>query len=267
MKTPPLRPSLPVLLIAVLLCLPITHVYAEIDESAGPSPERSPYEVTLWNPQQGEDSDALWSQTWLMAGLGVGVAGFIALLPEEISNWERDDDDDGLLKQWWDNVSDGPVWDNDVWYINYVGHPYFGGVYYQVARKAGYNQWNSFVYSTLMSTFYWEYGLEAFAETPSIQDLFITPIGGWIYGEWAYHKEQEIVANGGIVWGSKGWGNTMLFLLDPVGVIGDGINHMVGRQWINTGSGMVSTYPQYFDQVAGAPPPKDYVGLDMVFTF
>ena len=112
----------------------------------------------------------------------MGVAGVLALMPESITNWEKDDVQ--LMNKWWDNVQSGPVWDRDDHVINYIGHPYFGGVYYQAARKSGYRQWDAFMYSTLMSTFYWEYGIEAFAEVPSIQDLVVTPTLGWVYGEW-----------------------------------------------------------------------------------
>ena len=230
------------------------------------NPKKSPYKVTLWNPKNGEDKERLWSQTKLMFGLGVGVAGFIALLPPEISNWDLSEGDDGLAKKWWDNVSSGPVWDDDHWAINYIGHPYFGGVYYQVARKSGYSQWDSFAYSALMSTFYWEYDLEAFAEVPAIQDLVVTPIGGWIYGEWAHQTEKEIIANGGTVMGSEGWGNTAIFFLDPVGTIGTGINSMLGKEFINTGSGMISPHPTYFEAATGESY-SGYWGVDMVFTF
>jgi hypothetical protein len=180
------------------------------------------YDVTLFNPCEGEDSKRLWRQTKIMFVAGFGVAGFIALLPEEISKWDKSEYQRGdLFNNWYENVKAGPVWDNDKWYINLIGHPYFGGVYYQAARKSGYNQWNSFVYTTLMSTFYWEYGLEAFAEVPSLQDLFVTPIGGWIYGEWAHHKEKAIIANGSLAMGSQFWGSVALFLLDPVGKLDD----------------------------------------------
>jgi len=180
------------------------------------------YDVTLFSPCGDEDSARLWRQTKIVMVAGVGVAGFIALLPESISKWDKSEYQRGdLLQNWYENVKAGPVWDNDHWYINLIGHPYFGGVYYQTARKSGYNQWNSFTYSALMSTFYWEYGLEAFAEVPSIQDLFVTPIGGWIYGEWAYHKEKEIVANNGLAMGSEFWGSVALFVLDPVGSLDD----------------------------------------------
>jgi len=115
-------------------------------------------------------------------------------MPSNITGWGKDVDASELVDRWWLNVSRKPVWDRDHWTINYIGHAYFGGNYYQVARKSRYNQWDSFVYTTLMSTFFWKYGLEAFAERPSVQDLIYTPISGWLCGEWAYHAEQRILA-------------------------------------------------------------------------
>ncbi len=182
------------------------------------------YEITLFKPCEGDDAAQLAARTKIMAFGGLTIAGFIALLPEEISKWDRSRIGQGqLLEQWWDHVRAGPVWDKDVWYINYIGHPYFGSVYYQSSRKSGYNQWNSFVYSFLMSTFYWEYGIEAFAEIPSMQDLVVTPVGGWIVGEWAYHKEKAIIANGRRAMGSKFLGSIALFFLDPVAQVGSWI--------------------------------------------
>ncbi|BEU02424.1 hypothetical protein OAG1_12240 [Agarivorans sp. OAG1] len=193
-------------------------------------------EVTLFNAANGEDQERLWSQTKLMFGLGAGVIGALYLMPESVTNWDKSEIGRGNMAQkWWDNVRQGPVWDDDHWAINYIGHPYFGGVYYQVARKSGYDQFNSFLYTTLMSTLYWEYGIEAFAEVPSIQDLIVTPIGGWLYGEWAYQTEQRIRAGGGEVMGSTRLGNASLFLLDPVESIGKGINRVTGNDTIKTG--------------------------------
>lgn len=233
-------------------------------KSKGEASEWSRYKVTLFNPQNGEDGERLWSQTKLMFGLGFGVAGFIYLLPEDISNWDKDTDQK-MIHKWAENVKAGPVWDEDAFLINYVGHPYFGGVYYQVARKSGYSEWDSFMYSTLMSTFYWEYGLEAFAEIPSIQDLVVTPVGGWLYGEWAYNKEKEIHANGDLVWGSRGWGSTALFFLDPVDTIAKGINGWVGKEWIKSGTAMLSPQPTHFK---GSRENLDgYLGLDIVLVF
>ncbi|MFM2666509.1 DUF3943 domain-containing protein [Vibrio mediterranei] len=200
----------------------------------------SPYRVSLFNPQNGEDSERLWSQTKSIFAYGVGVAGVLALMPESITNWEKDDIQ--LMNKWWDNVRSGPVWDRDDHIINYIGHPYFGGVYYQAARKSGYRQWDAFMYSTLMSTFYWEYGIEAFAEIPSIQDLVVTPTLGWVYGEWAFNKEKEIRLRGGTVWGSDALGSTALFFLDPVDSLGRGVNNIAGREVIKAGTGFVGVH-------------------------
>jgi hypothetical protein len=196
-----------------------------------------PYKIALFNTANGEDGERLWSQTKSVAWYGVGVAGFLAVLPSSVTNWESSDE--GLAEKWWDNVREGPVWDRDVWYINYIGHPYFGGVYYQSARKSGYRQWDAFIYSALMSTFYWEYGIEAFAEVPALQDLVVTPVLGWVYGEWAFNQEKDIVQGGGTVWGSEALGSTALFFLDPVDSIGYSINQLVGKQVVIAGTGYV----------------------------
>jgi hypothetical protein len=185
---------------------------------------------------EGADSKRLWSQTRLVFVSGLVAAGIIYTMPSDVTGWDKDIKASELADKWWDNVSRRPEWDKDDWVINYVGHAYFGGVYYQVARKSGYNQWDSFVYTTLMSTFFWEYGLEAFAERPSIQDLIYTPISGWLCGEWAYGAEKRILAQGGKVMGSEMLGSLSLFFLDPVDHIGDWVNRLSGRDLVITGA-------------------------------
>ncbi len=175
------------------------------------------WDITLFDKYPEENQAKLWYQTKVTFGLALGVLGVIALLPESVSKWDKSEI--RPIKKWWNNLKSGPVWDTDEWYINYIGHPYFGSVYYVMARSSGYNQWNSFVYSFLMSTFLYEYGIEAMCEPPSIQDIIITPIGGWLYGEWAYQKKLKILDNDSEVMGSKALGSTALFLLDPVGNI------------------------------------------------
>jgi len=198
---------------------------------------QSPFQMSLFSPQNGEDGARLWSQTKAIFGYGFGVIGLIALLPENISNWDKEN---GILGKWESNVKDGPVWDRDTLALNFIGHPYFGGVYYQVARKSGYRQWDAFLYSALMSTFYWEFGIEAFAETPSIQDLVITPVLGWVYGEWAFNTEMDIRDQGGTVFGSDALGSTALFLLDPVDAMSVGVNNLFGKEVIKAGTGLVT---------------------------
>ncbi len=197
----------------------------------------TPYRISLFKPQNGEDGARVWSQTKSMLFYGAGVALFLAALPESATGWETETD---IFAKWVENVKAGPVWDHDNWAYNYIGHAYVGGVYYQVARKSGYRQWDAFIYTTLMSTFYWEYGIEAFAEVPSIQDLAFTPLIGWVYGEWAYQTEMGIRDRNNKVVGSKILGETSLFFLDPIDSLGRGVNRVVGRRWVKSGYGYFS---------------------------
>jgi len=198
---------------------------------------QSPYQVSLFSAYNGEDSARLWSQTKSIFAYGFGAIGVIALLPADITNW---DNDESLFKKWSQNVKAGPVWDRDSGTLNLIGHPYFGGVYYQVARKSGYRQWDSFLYSAMMSTFYWEYGIEAFAEIPSIQDIVVTPVLGWVYGEWAFTTEMSIRADNDEVFGSSILGSTALILLDPVDSISVGVNKLFGKEIIKAGTSYIS---------------------------
>nr|WP_225874297.1 DUF3943 domain-containing protein [Vibrio algicola] len=169
----------------------------------------------------GKDWDYLLGQTYTFFGLSLAAVGLMTLLPEGVTHWDSDQRSfDSLGQKWKDNVSQGPVWDNDSFYLNYIMHPYFGGVYYTVARHSGFNGFESFLYSFTMSTFFWEYGVEAFAEVPSWQDIIVTPILGSLVGEGMYQAEQYIAfENDGELLGSETVGTISLFLLNPIGHI------------------------------------------------
>ena len=150
------------------------------------------------------------SDTLQLSIVGAGVIGSIALMPESISNWNEEKI--GYVK----NMKKGFHMDEDSWYINYVGHSYSGALYYAVARHNGLSEFESFGYSCLMSTFYWELGLEGYFEQPSIQDLIITPIIGSILG-YAFEKTANMIKkNEGEILGSKLAGNIALLVLDPI---------------------------------------------------
>jgi len=227
-----------------------------------PSFYDTPYTVSLFDPQNGEDSARLLDQTYTVLGTGFIVIGVLALMPSSVTNW--DESGKNLGHKWLSNVQNGPVWDRDQWYINFIGHGYFGGVYYQAARKSGYRQWDSFLYSFMMSTFYWEYGIEAFAERPSIQDIVITPILGWVYGEWAYNTEQEIWHNGATLFGSKILGTTSLLLLDPIDSIGRTVNAIFDHDIIKAGTGNITFQQEklgYGEQV------ENQIGLQLRYRY
>ena len=151
------------------------------------------------------------------------ILGLLYIAPESISNWDEEDKDNSLSdlgSKWWDNVSNGPVWDEDDWWLNWIGHPYWGAAYYVHARHYAYSRLESFWYSFFVSNVLYEYGVEAFAEEPSIQDLISTPVGGWLVGEFIFLPlEAKIIANDNTLFGSRVLGKTTRFLMDPLGSI------------------------------------------------
>lgn len=159
---------------------------------------------------------ALLGNTGLFFGAAIGAAAILYVLPESFSNWDREEIRKDGFGNWWKNVKAGPVIDHDDWVLNYVAHPYVGSIYYMSARSAGFNAGYSLLYAFGMSTVFWEYGVEAFAEVPSVQDLIVTPIGGAIIGEGFYILKRKILSDNYYLLNSKFLGHTVAFLIDPV---------------------------------------------------
>lgn len=174
---------------------------------------------TLTAPQRRILEDTFYLQVAMVTTIAV-----LAILPESISKWDSEQADFSKLgNKWRENVKAGPVMDEDDWGINYLGHPISGAIYYAMARNDGLDPFESFLFSSFMSTFVWEYGYEAFAEVPSIQDLWSTPIIGSFMGEGMHILEQRLDKNHGLVFNSRVLGNISYWLLDPMGRIADGI--------------------------------------------
>lgn len=184
--------------------------------------------------------DSLYLQLPLIASIGV-----LATMPESFTSWNKDEFRTlSLSERWQKNVSTPPVWDNDPWTINYIGHPIAGAYYYTMARNDGMSISESAVFSAFVSTFFWEYGYEAFAEVPSIQDLIATPLLGSILGERMFILERKLDQNGGVIFGSKSLGDISYFLLDPLGNIADGIRRILKHCNIKPDVTMtIQTYP------------------------
>ena len=123
--------------------------------------------------------------------VGIGtleVLGFEAttstvlyLSPRRFSRWE-----DEFWKYWGENLrrayTSPPIWDEDLWIVNYIGHPIQGSYFYNAVRSQGAGFWTSSAF-TLGHTLLWEYFLEALNEQPSANDLIVTPIAGVLLGE------------------------------------------------------------------------------------
>lgn len=177
-------------------------------------------------PPKFKDYRRLGYNSVLYAGTAVVAFGVLWIMPESVTNWDKEEiKEKGFLWKWKENVKAGPVWDEDNWFLNWISHPYFGGVYYMSARSSGFTILESFGYSAIMSTFFWEYGIEAFAEIPSVQDLIITPVLGSVVGEGFFYAKKSILKHDKKVMNSKFLGITTLFLIDPFNTILDGFNY------------------------------------------
>ena len=203
------------------------------------------YAVSLSGPAGQKDVlEQIKSDTGSILAMAVGTIAFLYVMPESFSKWPQEKKDlspDKLWERYDGNVfSGGPVWDNDEWEVNYIGHPYFGAAYYSHAMNRDFTRLESLSYSFMMSTCLYEYGLEAFFEDPSIQDLFVTPLAGALFGEVFISMKNSIHTNGDKVLGSKALGAVCMFMLDPISATLEPINrfnekysklHMEGRYY------------------------------------
>ena len=121
-------------------------------------------------------------------------ATVLILAPKEITKWSHDWEQDAWrhMKR---SLSKLPVWDDDEWPINFIGHPVAGSIYYNSLRSQNASRFHSFLFATAQS-FIWEYLIEATAEKPSTQDLIITPIAGSILGESTHLLTMKMRRNG-----------------------------------------------------------------------
>jgi hypothetical protein len=203
--------------------------------------------------------------------MGVGTMGLIYALPESVSKWDKSRGFSALAGQYKDRIKAGPVVDEDDWAINYIGHPLSGAFYYTMVRHQGFSALESAAFSFCMSTFFWEYGLEAFAEVPSIQDLILTPLIGSIIGEVFYSWGNAIERNNGKLLGSKGLGKTATVLMNPAGALAKKINNIAKYKLIKDAElSFVTKNPMDNSHVFSNElndKDKKYMGLQLKFKF
>lgn len=185
-----------------------------------------PQKTIAHYPPLTRDYKRLGYNTGVYVGVAIISFAILWVMPESVSGWDKVDiKENGLTKKWKENVNAGPVLDEDNWILNYVTHPYSGAVYFMTARSSGFTFMESFAYSAIMSTFFWEYGIEAFAEVPSIQDLIITPVIGSVMGEGFFYAKKSIMKNDKRILKSKTLGVTALILMDPFNTFIDALGY------------------------------------------
>ena len=97
------------------------------------------------------------------------------------------------LDSWKHNLSfKNYEFDNDILFLNQVGHPYQGSTAWNAARANGLSFWLSLPYP-LLESYLWETFAEV--EPPSVNDMITTPTGGILLGE-MLHRLHFVVADG-----------------------------------------------------------------------
>ena len=173
--------------------------------------ETNPYAITASPP----DGAGLWRDTKYFFGYQFGAIAILYLMPESVSGWTDEQKEDYGLDVWWEKTTH-PENDSDDFYINYILHPYWGAAYFVRARERGFSNWQSFGYSTLLSTLF-EFGVEAGAEPPSKQDLWVTPVIGSMVGLW-FMQLRDNVRERDAERGFRSTGDTWIWVLtDPLG--------------------------------------------------
>lgn len=209
---------------------------AAVETSGGPqlgvtAPTPDQREFPHLNLPSAPDRAGLMHDSKLFLLYQAGMIGVLYLMPESVSKWGDDQKSGNIFRKWDDNVNNLRK-DGDEWAINYIGHPYFGAVYYVRARHRGYDRQDSLWYSAIMSTIY-EYGVEAIFEPASIQDLIFTPVGGAIIGEYfmtARENTMRRIATRGYATTGE---NIQLFLTDPLGAVNRKVDKMFGYKEAN----------------------------------
>lgn len=154
--------------------------------------------------------------TIILTGTALASGVVLAVLPRQFTKWDDDAYQRGSsnFRRAW---TQPPVWDGDVAFHNWLGHPYAGAMYYNMIRSQGGTVRQSFAFAVFQSVM-WEYLFEAVAEQPSIQDLIATPIMGAVLGELFNRWSVAILRQGPLNFGEK----ALVFFLNPSYVINNG---------------------------------------------
>jgi hypothetical protein len=89
----------------------------------------------------------------------------------------------------WENLTGPWEWDRDEYFTNQFGHPYQGSIYHAAARSNGFTFYQAMLFDVFGSV-YWELFCET--NTPSINDLISTTLGGAALGEMFHRLYLEI---------------------------------------------------------------------------
>lgn len=179
-------------------------------------------QLFCYSPHLHNQNSTLFNKILLGTGyassFNVSMGLYLLVAPDYITNWHKVDKFKlpTIFKQYHASFTKPPVIDTDLWFVNYIGHPYQGGFYYNSFRSQGATVLQSSIFCFCQSVL-WEYGWEAGMEQPSIQDLIVTPLLGILVGELSHVATLQLSKNG-YTWYEK----LLVCLIDPTYAINNG---------------------------------------------
>lgn len=142
------------------------------------------------------------------------------------------------FETWSRNLRLGWEWDEDGFEINMFGHPYQGGMYFNAGRANGLSYVES-IPLALLGSWTWEYFGEDLR--PSLNDLFVTTLGGIAFGEMA-HRVAINVRDENARGAERLGRESLALVVDPVG----GLNRLARGQWTRRGTNPEGRDPSQF---------------------
>jgi len=109
------------------------------------------------------------------------------------------------------NFNKGWIIDTDPYWVNQLGHPYEGSLFYNAARSTGHDFYESFA-GAFLGSYIWESFMEV--QSPSVNDQVTTPGGGTVFGEILYRMHRLILDSAPGAPG--GWRKLGAFIVSPV---------------------------------------------------
>lgn len=152
----------------------------------------------------------------LVFGFNTLSSALLIAMPENTTKWDKAAVAN-MRPQYKRTFTKAPVIDGDLWYVNYIGHPYEGACYYNALRSQGATWWQSGLFS-IGHSLLWEYIAEGGMEQPSMQDMLVTPLVGSLLGELIHYSTLRMGRNG-FTWYEKAF----VCVLNPMYVLTNGL--------------------------------------------
>ena len=182
-----------------------------------------------------DDEDYIpWESTkhfWI----GVGEMAILEFIPWALARWIRPWEDPAdnwaivSAESWWQNISQGWVYDGDNFTTNNFAHPYHGSLFFNAGRTNGYDFWESTAWS-LTGSAIWEFFGETFR--PAFNDWIYTGIGGSNLGEMMY-RLSSMVTDNRASGSDRVWSEIFGTLINPVRGFNRAISGEMGRDFPN----------------------------------